>query len=80
MQLLDVLNYLNHRVVTKSFRLFLYQQKQNIIFIDSNDPAKDLSHILDFLCHVKYVQVCCQTLGNKGARVGQTYLIIWRFV
>ncbi|CAF1108604.1 unnamed protein product [Adineta steineri] len=24
---------------------------------DSNDPAKDLSHILDFLCHVKYVQI-----------------------
>ncbi|CAF1408042.1 unnamed protein product [Rotaria sordida] len=24
---------------------------------DSNDPVKDLSHVLDFLCHVKYVQI-----------------------
>ncbi|UJR21379.1 hypothetical protein I4U23_024471 [Adineta vaga] len=24
---------------------------------DTNDPVKDLSHILDFLCHVKYVQI-----------------------
>jgi hypothetical protein len=35
------------------------------IYLDSNDPVKDLSHVLDFLCHVKYVQVCCQNLGNK---------------
>ncbi|CAF3406306.1 unnamed protein product [Rotaria sp. Silwood1] len=26
-------------------------------FKNSNDPVKDLSHVLDFLCHVKYVQI-----------------------
>ena len=35
------------------------------LFLDSNDPVKDLSHVLDFLCHVKYVQVCCQYSGNR---------------
>jgi hypothetical protein len=45
------------------------------ISLDSNDPAKDLSHVLDFLCHVKYVQVCCQYLGNELLIIKQNILI-----
>jgi hypothetical protein len=47
------------------------------IYLDSNDPVKDLSHVLEFLCHVKYVQVCCQCLGNEMKRNTLRNLLIY---
>lgn len=56
MQLLDELNYLNLPVVTTNNRITIIELHFPCSS-DSNDPMKDLSHVLEFLCHVKYVQI-----------------------